>query len=145
MPGAETEPGGLNLDARLVAPYLDYVTAFNAADLHSVARHLTEDLVFDWRDVMPALAGRHAFLEFYRTAWQHLAEKLTISGVRTQGDLLSAHISNRISVHEDWPDCPIAPMYSGACFTVSGRMNYRFRGNRICHITEAVHPSTTMP
>ena len=143
MAGAGTEHGALTRDERLVAPYLDYVTAFNAADLHTVARHLAEDVVFDWGDVMPALVGRQAFLAFYGTAWQHFDEELTVSGIRTEGDMLSAHISTRITVHTDWADCPIRPMYAGAPFTVSGRMAYRFRGGRICHIAEVDHPSTT--
>lgn len=143
MPGPETEHDPQTRDGRLVASYLDYVTAFNAADLHAVARHLAEDLVFDWGDVMPALVGRHAFLDFYRTAWQHFDEELTVSDLHNEDDRLSAHISTRIRVHTDWPDCPIRPMDAGACFTVSGRMNYLFHGDRICHIAEDIHPSNT--
>jgi ketosteroid isomerase-like protein len=143
MAGADTEHDVQTPDQRLVAPYLDYVTAFNAADLHSVARHLAEDVFFDWGDVMPALVGRHAFLDFYRTAWQHFDEELTVSDIRTEGDLLSAHLSTRIDIHTDWPDCPIRPMYAGTGFTVSGRMRYRFRGGLIRHIADDVDTSST--
>lgn len=143
MPGAGTEHRAAAGDERRVARYLVYVTAFNAGDLRSVAGYLTEDLVFDWGDVMPALVGRDAFTEFYASAWRHFAERLTVSDIRTDGDDLSAYISNAISVHLDWPDCPIAPMHAGARFTVSGRMNYRFRGDRICRIAEDLHSSNT--
>ena len=142
MTGSGTQHGASGRDERLVAPYLDYVTAFNAADLRAVARHLAEDVVFDWGDVMPALVGRHAFLDFYRTAWQHFDEELTVSDIRTAGDQLSAHLSTRVEIHTDWPDCPIRPMYPGAGFTVSGRMRYRFHGDRICHIADDVETSS---
>jgi ketosteroid isomerase-like protein len=145
MAGAGTEHGAQTRGERLVAPYLDYVNAFNAADLHAVARHLAEDVVFDWGDVMPALVGRQAFLDFYGRAWQHFDEELTVSGIRTEGNMLSAHISTGIKVHTDWADCPIRPMYAGAHFTVSGRMTYRFHRARICHIAEVDHSSNTTP
>lgn len=147
MAGGQTahgaESGAPTGDERLVATYLDYISAFNAADLPAVARHLAEDLVFDWGEVMPALVGRHGFLDFYRTAWQHFDEELTVSDIRTEGERLSAHISTRISVHADWPDCPIRPMHAGEDFTVSGRMAYRFRGDLIRHIADDVDPSST--
>ena len=126
MTGSGTQHGASGRDERLVAPYLDYVTAFNAADLRAVARHLAEN----------------AFVDFYRTAWQHFDEELTVSDIRTAGDQLSAHLSTRVEIHTDWPDCPIRPMYAGAGFTVSGRMRYRFHGDRICHIADDVETSS---
>ena len=144
MAGPETEHRALTRDERLVASYLAYVTAFNAADLDAIARHLAENVVFDWGDVMPALVGRRAFVDFYRTAWQHFDEELTVSDIRTDGDRLSAYLSTRIDVHTDWPDCPIRPMYAGTGFTVSGRMRYRFHDGLICHIADAdTSPTTT--
>jgi ketosteroid isomerase-like protein len=129
-------------EIHLVTRYLAYIAAFNAGDLPAVAEHLTEDVVFDWGDTMPALVGRDAFTAFYGLAWKHFAEHLTVSDVRAEGDRLSARLETAISVHADWPDCPIEPMYAGTQFTVSGRMAYRFRGAQICHIAEE-DPSTT--
>lgn len=130
-------------ESDLVARYLAYVTAFNAADLLAVGEYLAEDLVFDWGDTMPALVGRDAFTEFYSLAWRHFAEHLTVSDIRAEGDRLSAHLETAISVHADWPDCPIRPMYAGTQFTVSGRMGYRFRDDLICHIADDDSSTTT--
>jgi len=143
MSDAQTEHGAPVLEERLVARYLAYVAAFNAGDLATVAEHLTEDVVFDWGGTMPALVGREAFTRFYALAWRHFSEHLTVSDIRAHGDRLSAWIETAISVHEDWPDCPIRPMYAGTRFTVSGRMRYLFRADRICHIAD--DPSTTTP
>ena len=143
MSRAETEQGAPTHDERLVATYLDYVAAFNAGDLAAVVEHLTEDLVFDWGDTMPALVGRDAFTGFYALAWRHFSEQLTVADVRADGDRLSAYLVTAINVHHDWPDCPIRPMYAGMRFTVSGRMGYRFRDDRICHIADDDPPTMT--
>jgi len=146
MSRARTEQSATPRGDRLVAHYLAYIAAFNAGDLPAVAEHLTEDLVFDWGDTMPALMGRDAFTDFYALAWSHFSEQLTVSDVRADGDRLSAYLDTAISVHTDWPDCPIRPMLAGARFTVSGRMRYRFRADRICHIgddLDDIDPSTT--
>jgi hypothetical protein len=92
---------------------------------------------------MPALVGRDAFTDFYAVAWKHFSEHLTVSDIHADGDALSAYLSTAISVHEDWLDCPIEPMYAGTQFTVSGRMSYHFRGEQICHIADAIDASTT--
>jgi len=126
----------------LVARYLAYVGAFNAADLRAVGEYLAEDLVFDWGDTMPALVGRDAFTDFYARAWRHFGERLTVSDIRAADDRLSAHLDTTISVHTDWPDCPIRPMYAGTRFTVSGRMAYRFRDGLICRIADDDSPTT---
>ena len=130
-------------EERLVVRYLAYIAALNAGDLRAVADHLTEDIVFDWGNTMPALIGRDAFTGFYALAWSRFSEHLTVSEIRAQGDRLSAYLDTAISVHADWPDCPIRPMYAGTRFTVSGRMRYLFRADRICHIAD--DPSTTTP
>ncbi|MEO5665158.1 MAG: nuclear transport factor 2 family protein [Nocardioides sp.] len=76
MLGTGTQHRTATRDEPLVGRYLGHVTAVNARDLRVVADYLTDDLVFDWGDVMPALEGRDAFTEFYAFAWQHFAEQL---------------------------------------------------------------------
>lgn len=143
MSGAETDQSASTREEPLVARYRAYVAAFNAADLPAVASHLAEDVVFDWGDTMPALVGRDAFTNFYALAWRHFSEQLTVSDIRADGDRLSAHLVTAISVHRDWPDCPIEPMHAGTDFTVSGRMSYHFRGDLICHIADDDLSTTT--
>ena len=72
--------------------YAEYLAAFNDADLGAVARHLTDDVVFDWGEVMPPLIGRHAFVDFYAEAWRHFEETITASDISADETALTAWI-----------------------------------------------------
>ena len=123
-----SEPGDLK------ALYRRYVAAFNAHDFDRLETCLSPEVVFDWGDVMPAMYGRAAMLGFYRKAWTYFDEEISVSGLETDGNGLSATVTTEIRVFRDWPECPITPMRAGPPYTVSGRVGYLFEQGRIAYI-----------
>lgn len=63
-----------------IARYRDYVDCFNSKDFEGLKKYLSEDLFF-YRAPMPSFLGRAAMFAFYKEAWTHFNERVTIEEI----------------------------------------------------------------
>ena len=123
--------------AELTGRYLAYIAAFNARDFSALRGHLAPDLHFEWDGLMPDFRSASAMVDFYREAWKHVDEHLTIHATRVEGQVLTATLTNRLHVRHSWPDSPLPSLTTaGAPFELSGAMRYAFREGKIARISE---------
>ena len=118
--------------AELEQSYRRYIACFNAQDFDCFGNYYTDDMEYgegQWH-----LRSRAEFLAFYRKAWKHLREHITINSIEIRGTTLLADISNHIVVFEEFPDFPLRPLAKGADFVVRGTMAYSMRDGRFSRI-----------
>lgn len=122
------------VEAELQQSYRRYIACFNAQEFDCFANYYTDDMEYGegkWH-----LRSRAEFVAFYRNAWKHLREHITINSIEIRGTKLVADISNHIVVFQDFPDFPVRPLAKGDDYVVRGKVAYSMRGGRFFRIKD---------
>ena len=107
--------------------YLKYLECFNAMDFEGLKKYLDENMYFYRGTYVPPLMGRVAFFQFYKKAWRHFEERLTIGNMKISNRrILIVTLTNHLQVKKDWLDSPYGAFHKGQRKTVSGDVIYVF-------------------
>jgi hypothetical protein len=105
---------------------LDYLAAFNRADIDAVVGRLHPGFRFD-RGSWPPLEGPEEFADFYRDLWSRTTETVRLDATSWDGAWLHADLRVDLTVHEDCPAFPGGPLLRGdAIVGARNRLRYRF-------------------
>jgi ketosteroid isomerase-like protein len=105
--------------------YHEYLACFNAEDFEGLKNYLAEDMYF-FRGRIPPLIGRKSFFKFYRKAWQHLDEHITINSLDVFERNITVNLTNNLHVFKDWRDCPYGLFKKGLKKELTGYVVYTF-------------------
>jgi hypothetical protein len=111
-----------------------YIDCFNNRDFTCLDKIYAANLKYDGQNW--TLSSKEEFFNFYRRAWRHLAEHITILEVRSAGDKAFVDLQNRVEVFKDYPDFPSRALKAGDVLNLEGTVAYTIKNNRITHICD---------
>ncbi|MAW82787.1 MAG: hypothetical protein CMI63_21355 [Parvularcula sp.] len=111
-----------------------YIDCFNNQDFACLDRVYADDLRYEGQHW--TLSSKEEFFTFYRKAWEHLSEHITVLNVRSEGDKAFVDLQNRIDVFKSYPDFPSRPLMAGDVLNLEGTVAYTIKNNKISHICD---------
>jgi ketosteroid isomerase-like protein len=105
--------------------YQEYLACFNAEDFEGLEKYMAEDLYF-FRGRFPPLIGRKSFFKFYKKAWQHLEEHITIHSMEVFERNITVNLTNNLHVFKTWPNCVFGTYNKGLIKELTGYVVYTF-------------------
>ncbi len=111
-----------------------YFDCFNSKDFECLSSIFAEDVLYEgeyW-----VLNGQQEFFAFYRKAWQHFNEHISVVSVRTASPFVYVHLKNRIEVFADFPDFPARSLAAGDVMNLEGEVVYFIEDGKIKQIDD---------
>jgi ketosteroid isomerase-like protein len=117
-----------------LAAFGAYTAAFGNADFERFASFYTDDVRLELGSV-PPIDGKAGVVAFYRSMFQSVRERLTVTSVVATDDVIELDAVTRFTAVRDTPDFVVGPLQRGEY--IEGRLlvAYRLRKGLISHIT----------
>jgi len=100
--------------------YQEYLICFNAKDFNGLKNYLAEDLYFYRFYGIPPFLGRAAMFAFYKEAWSHFNEHVTVNEIqfvklelRSNCYFFVATIEVHLQIFKSWINGPYGTYLAG--------------------------------
>jgi hypothetical protein len=116
---------------QITTRYHSYLDCFNAKDLDGLKNYLAEDLYFYRFYGIPPFLGRTAMFAFYKEAWSHFNERVTLNEIHFKKmDLTSTYyffiatIEVHLQTFKSWINGPYGTYLEGTEKRVNQKILY---------------------
>jgi len=116
---------------QITARYHEYLDCFNKKDLTGLEKYLAKDLYFYRFYGIPPFLGRAEMFAFYKEAWSHFNERVSVSEIHFKKMELAstyyffiATVNTHLQIFKSWINGPYGTYIAGTEKSVTHKILY---------------------